>query len=863
MQASASVSTPTSQPNIAGTAASTSAHAPLTIDPTALLLPGPAGAHQASTSTSPLPPTPLHAGNNAALATVAVKQEPEDDSAAVAAHPLAIPGASTTKQEELHHAKPVSFVDELLQHDHRAILRPDLSPFADARDAVRRLLPYHVWNIPHHDLLHSLGLKHDPVHAEVRLRKRRRIAHRTQTSPKSEQTDNDLPQSTLKAPGDPDSDDDLNELGLPTPLPTVPLPTFPSLDYAESVLARRDKLASRFRRTLTALDSTHRRAPNTGIMLEQLERLAYLDDREQVLAQIDELKALKAKLEALEETKDIDVASSSATIKLSFAITDEIEREREKERELERIKRQQERAAAKAAKLEKEREARHRIGIFTPPPEPPKPPASSATGPSAAGASASTPDLPLATPASGVPPIDTGIASSIATPSSLPTPGPYSAVGTPIGTPGFPFPPGASLPHGLPLPMSPAGANGLVMPSPQLNSTPASPFATAPGPPVIAPRPNGVPTPSVAATPASGPVPSASAPATASATPSTPVGPGRPPKAKAKAKAAAATPAAKAPGTPATPGTPTTPGATPGPTPHRGRGRPRKHPLPGTPGGPPIGSSVPRKKKEKPAKPAATPSAPTTPGTAPAASTAMSPPAMTAGPGVNMQVRPPQGSPVPPTMPGPAPGYAGDAFASTLPPAPGSTGVRPSTMHPTLMSATSLNTPRVPPSPSATTVKPPSPAPTKTPPAKANGTPPAVRPPPPTAAASAAAAPANASIPNHPIPLLIPVASLPRLSALGIQPSPSPHIRPVIGPNGQPQGLQGLPVPIDPAQSVPAVLLGISESAAEGGADGAGAGKQQILHISVVLSKLSPSQLSGLAVLMQSLQAQVEAGKRK
>ncbi len=85
----------------------------------------------------------------------------------------------------------------------------------------------------------------------------------------------------------------------------------------------------------------------------------------------------------------------------------------------------------------------------------------------------------------------------------------------------------------------------------------------------------------------------------------------------------------------------------------------------------------------------------------------------------------------------------------------------------------------------------------------------------------------------------------------------------MIGPNGQPQGLQGLPVPIDPAQSVPAVLLGISESAAEGSADGAAAGKQQILHISVVLSKLSPSQLSGLAVLMQSLQAQVEAGKRK
>lgn len=55
------------------------------------------------------------------------------------------------------------------------------------------------------------------------------------------------------------------------------------------------------------------------------------------------------------------------------------------------------------------------------------------------------------------------------------------------------------------------------------------------------------------------------------------------------------------------------------------------------------------------------------------------------------------------------------------------------------------------------------------------------------------------------------------------------------------------------------MLLGISEGT-DASAEG---GKQQILHISVVLSRLSPSQLSGLAVLMQSLQAQVEAGKRK
>lgn len=271
----------------------------------------------------------------------------------------------------------------------------------------------------------------------------------------------------------------------------------------------------------------------------------------------------------------------------------------------------------------------------------------------------------------------------------------------------------------------------------------------------------------------------------------------------------------------------------------------------------------------------------------------MSPPAMPAGPGA-MQVRPPSASPAPPTMPGPAPGYSGEMFTSTLPPTPtparpagqppsgaaAPMAIRPPTMHPTLTSATSLNTPRAtPPVVSASASTPgkpsasPSPAPAnKTTPkpaaaaaAATNGT--APRPPAPAAASpapapapvAAAAAAANPSIPNHPIPLLIPVASLPRLSALGIQPAPSPHIRPIIGPNGQPQGLQGLPIPIDPTQTSPAVLLGISEGTAES----AGEGKQQILHISVVLSRLSPSQLSGLAVLMQSLQAQVEAGKRK
>ncbi|SPO28977.1 uncharacterized protein UTRI_04975_B [Ustilago trichophora] len=946
MQAYSPVSTSTSQPHNTN-----STNAPLTIDPAALFGGStPSASATASTSASgsaaigaDAASSNTNAIHSSTLNSIAVKQEPDDEHASSLSHaqPAATPSAQATDDDAVQQKStlaaprprvktqssredgsdgielidikaqskdaPTSLVAEFLRRDQNAILRPDLSAFTDARDALRRLLPYHVWNIPHHDLLKSLGLKEDPILSEVRLRKRRRIelldnrkrnvsrdainaepsrqaveksAEAGPSSVKLDSSDgmqvdgvevkaDSSPSANIADQQDssdpPQFDVELNELGLPTPLPEVPQPDFPTLDFAESVFARRDALASRFRRTLTALDTEHKRAPNTSLSLEHLERLAYNDDREEVLAQIEELKDLKAKLETLEESKQIDVAESSAKISLSFGITDEIEREREKERELERIKRQQERAAAKAAKLEKEREARHRLGIFTPPPEPPATPkpatgAATATAPSPSPASTSA-----ATPTPTIPPTSVP-ASALPTPASLPMPSPYSAVSTPAATPAAnPFPPGANLPYTQqPLPVSQAGSNGFPMSSPQYG--PPGPYSSMPGTPYgpappFGPSfgPNGMPMPpgvGPMGTPTS--VPSMPATTSMPGTPSTPAATPSKPPSKAKAKAAANTS-----------GTPGTPGVTPGPTPHRGRGRPRKHPLPGTPGGPPLGSSVPRKKKEKPPKQAAaaTASTPATPGT-PGAAAAMSPPAVpVVGASAGMQVRPPS-APVPPTMPGPAPGYSGEMFASTLPPTPtpvrpavGSPAapmmVRPPTMHPTLTSATSLNTPR------ATPPAPVKPSPSPTPPAKANGaTPtPATSATAPASAVAPAAAPANAnpSIPNHPIPLLIPVASLPRLSALGIQPTPSPHIRPVIGPNGQPQGLQGLPVPIDPAQSVPAVLLGISE----GTDSSTETGKQQILHISVVLSRLSPSQLSGLAVLMQSLQAQVEAGKRK
>ena len=459
MQAYSPVSTSTSEPSQTTASTSSSTHALLTIDPAALLG-GSAPPASTGTPTSGLGTAPSQIGSSIPN-SIAVKQEPEDEqtssltaipndgtdtqqetivssraateddagrlrSISAAPHPGEKQPRSCASSVELTESKSqlkeerTALVDELLLRDHKAILRPDLSAFADARDALRRLLPYHVWTIPHHDLLTALGLKEDPVLSEVRSRKRRRLAKldrnrhsasrhsapvEVQTAEKLSHAEDVSAQdglSTVKldrfddmqldeaeikkatSTGEGENldalqdDTELNELGLPVPLPEVPQPVFPTLDYAESVFSRRDSLALRFRRTLTALDTTHRRAPNTSLSLEQLERLAYNDDREEVLAQIEELKSLKSKLESLEEGKDINVAESSAKIKLSFGITDEIERERERERELERIKRQQERAAAKAAKLEKEREARHRIGIFTPPPEPPSVPTSGA-----------------------------------------------------------------------------------------------------------------------------------------------------------------------------------------------------------------------------------------------------------------------------------------------------------------------------------------------------------------------------------------------------------------------------------------------------------------------------------------------------
>ncbi|GAC99831.1 hypothetical protein PHSY_007434 [Pseudozyma hubeiensis SY62] len=523
MQASSPFSSSISTPALDPRATSNTHNAALTIDPAALLGAGsaslyPAQASVPGSSTSVLNTTSSTNGigsrsqntlDRSAAQSIAVKQEPEDENASslAASHNVAgltedagdarlgsrqpstsvgayrndkptsrgseQPGKDPRSEERLK-GEPVTLVDKLLHSDHKAILRPDLSPFTDARDVLRRLLPYHVWNIPHHDLLKALDLHEDPVLSQVRSRKRRRIAQlhtnkpasastdhgqpteastdlsRPVVQPSTDQDDEQAPHTTRTGRDSADTEDkeysDLSELGLPVPLPEVPQPPFPDLDFAESAFARRHALASRFRRTLTALETTHRRAPSTALSLEHLERLAYSDDREEVLAQIEHLKSLKLELETLEDNRQIDAAESSAKINLRFGITDEIERERERERELERVKRQQERAAAKAAKLEKEREARHRIGIFTPQPETISTPAP----PSPTSTSAATP-APSTLP-TGVP------AASLAMPS------PYSGFSTPASTPAaYPFPPGANLPYAPNMSMPPPGPNAAAL----------------------------------------------------------------------------------------------------------------------------------------------------------------------------------------------------------------------------------------------------------------------------------------------------------------------------------------------------------------------------------------------------------------
>lgn len=118
------------------------------------------------------------------------------------------------------------------------------------------------------------------------------------------------------------------------------------------------------------------------------------------------------------------------------------------------------------------------------------------------------------------------------------------------------------------------------------------------------------------------------------------------------------------------------------------------------------------------------------------------------------------------------------------------------------------------------------------------------------------------SIPTQPLPLVVPIACVPRLTALGINLVPAPHLVPALSLASAGQSVAmnaGLtaPRPVIGAQNEPVLLVGITDAPASL-PPAANQASRQRLHLSVVLSKLRPDQLSGLANIMQSLQADDE-----
>ncbi|PKI85951.1 hypothetical protein MVES_000401 [Malassezia vespertilionis] len=116
------------------------------------------------------------------------------------------------------------------------------------------------------------------------------------------------------------------------------------------------------------------------------------------------------------------------------------------------------------------------------------------------------------------------------------------------------------------------------------------------------------------------------------------------------------------------------------------------------------------------------------------------------------------------------------------------------------------------------------------------------------------------SVPTQPLPLVVPVAAVPRLTALGIHLVPATHLIPALSLASAGQSVAmnpGLtaPRPIVGVQNEPVLLVGITDAHNPG----MNPSSRQRLHLSVVLAKLRPEQLSGLATLMQALQAEEEA----
>jgi len=121
------------------------------------------------------------------------------------------------------------------------------------------------------------------------------------------------------------------------------------------------------------------------------------------------------------------------------------------------------------------------------------------------------------------------------------------------------------------------------------------------------------------------------------------------------------------------------------------------------------------------------------------------------------------------------------------------------------------------------------------------------------------------SIPSQPLPLVVPMTSVPKLTALGLHLVPAPHLLPALSlaSAGQSVALNpGLtaPRPVAGVQTDPVLLVGITDASTPL-PPGANAASRQRLHLSVVLSKLRPEQLSGLAQLLQTLQTEEEVAR--
>ncbi|WFD29401.1 hypothetical protein MSPP1_000410 [Malassezia sp. CBS 17886] len=120
---------------------------------------------------------------------------------------------------------------------------------------------------------------------------------------------------------------------------------------------------------------------------------------------------------------------------------------------------------------------------------------------------------------------------------------------------------------------------------------------------------------------------------------------------------------------------------------------------------------------------------------------------------------------------------------------------------------------------------------------------------------------AGPSIPTQPLPLVVPITAVPRLTALGIHLVPASHLIPALSLASAGQSVAinpslTAPRPVVGVQTEAVLLVGITEAPAP--SPPATPVSRQRLHLSVILSRLRPEQLSGLATLMQTLQAEDE-----